>query len=567
MVAKNKSERLRRLLSHGYFAPELPPCFVSDDLARYRRWIYDRIAALPPIQQQPAFYRYITEPSWFYFPRFDKDDRRHGVPNPVSYLLLSKTIADNYVHIRHAAKKSKLTASPPVFDWSGNRAVMRPSVDLRDDFRVDLSSRREEYVSADIRSFFHSIYTHSIPWAIYGKAWAKIPANRGYSHYGNVLDLLSRNLQGGQTIGLPVGPDTSRLLSEVVASGIDQRLRERLGVTARDASRYIDDFTISGINGERGEDIIAALRQAVSHFELELNNEKSAVNSTSTRHDIGWKQAARAYIPRGNPDLLSMQRFFYEIGRLCEAHPHINVEKFAFACARTAFIRSSEWRTIQSLLVNAYRRNSTLVSLLAEIFILRQVQNGDLDLGNLKDFLDHRFPALARANRTGEIIWLLFLAIRLEVVISANAANSLLPIDNAMVGLLVAVAKSRNLIHSQFDLTSWNSSHTADGLKGPMWLYAYQTALQGLVPGINTAFVEQDSYFSLLFAKRISFLRIDNGFASVANTIQSLRNENERINRVRTDFLEDFTVNIEDYDDEDFDEDDEVGDAVIDEGY
>ncbi|MBX4958020.1 MULTISPECIES: RNA-directed DNA polymerase [Rhizobium] len=554
MVAKNKSERLRRLLSHGYFAPELPPCFVSTDLARYRKAIFDRITSMAEIQQQPAYYRYITEPTWFYFPRFGKDDRRHGVPNPVSYLLLSKTISDNYVHLRRSARKSRLTASPPVFDWSGTRAVMRPSVDLRDDFRIDLSSRREEYVSADVRSFFHSIYTHSIPWAIYGKAWAKIPANRGYAHYGNVLDLLSRNLQGAQTIGLPVGPDTSRLLAELVASGIDEKLRERLGVTARDASRYIDDFTISGVNGERGEDIIAALRQAASHFELELNNEKSEINSTATRHNIGWKEAARAHIPRGNPDLSSMQQFFYEVGRLCEAHPTINVEKFAFACARTAIIRSSGWRTIQSLLINAYRRNSTLVSLVVEIFILRQIEHGDLDLTNLKDFLDHRLPALARANRTGEIIWLLFLAIRLGVVVGAYAAESLLQVDNGMVGLLAALAKSRDLIQGQFDLGLWNASHTSDGLKGPMWLYAYQTALQGIVPGINTAFVEQDPYFSPLFAKRVSFLRIENGFASVANTIRSLRDENERISRVRSDFLEDFTVNIEDYDDDDFED-------------
>lgn len=39
---------------------------------------------------------------------------------------------------------------------------------------------------------------------------------------GNVLDLLSQNLQGAQTIGLPVGPDTSRLLAEVVTSGVDE---------------------------------------------------------------------------------------------------------------------------------------------------------------------------------------------------------------------------------------------------------------------------------------------------------------------------------------------------------
>jgi hypothetical protein len=37
MTAKTKTQRLKRLISHGFFAPELPPCFVSDDLARYRK--------------------------------------------------------------------------------------------------------------------------------------------------------------------------------------------------------------------------------------------------------------------------------------------------------------------------------------------------------------------------------------------------------------------------------------------------------------------------------------------------------------------------------------------------
>jgi hypothetical protein len=226
MTAKTKSERFRRLVSRGYFAPELPPCFVSEDLARNRISIIRGVEALPQVRSKPAYHRFITEPSWFYFPRFGKDDRRHGVPNPISYLLLAKVIADNYVDLRKKAKKSGISASPPVFDWSGPRALMRSSIDLRDDFRVDLSSRREEFVSADIRAFFHSIYTHAIPWAIYGKPWAK--ANRDPTHYGNLIDLLCRNSQDGQTIGLPVGPDTSRLNAEVVASAIDAKLRERL---------------------------------------------------------------------------------------------------------------------------------------------------------------------------------------------------------------------------------------------------------------------------------------------------------------------------------------------------
>jgi hypothetical protein len=46
MTAKNKSERLRRLISHGYFAPELLPCFVSEDLAKFRNSVLKKIEDL-----------------------------------------------------------------------------------------------------------------------------------------------------------------------------------------------------------------------------------------------------------------------------------------------------------------------------------------------------------------------------------------------------------------------------------------------------------------------------------------------------------------------------------------
>lgn len=59
-----------------FFAPELPPCFVSEELARYRKAIFEGISALPLTNNRPNFYRYVTDPSWFYFPRFGKDDRR-----------------------------------------------------------------------------------------------------------------------------------------------------------------------------------------------------------------------------------------------------------------------------------------------------------------------------------------------------------------------------------------------------------------------------------------------------------------------------------------------------------
>lgn len=546
MTARTKSDRLRRLLSHGYFAPELPPCFVSQDLARFRKSVVDGIEAMAPIKGKPAFHRFISEPSWFYFPRFGKDDRRHGVPNPISYLLLSRLIADNYIKMRTAAKRSQISSSPPIFDWNGPRALVRPSIDLRDDFRVDLSSRREEFVGADIRAFFHSIYTHAIPWAIHGKAFAK--QNRGTQHYGNLIDLLCRNAQDGQTIGLPVGPDCSRLIAEVVASAIDTTLRAKVEIGPQDASRYIDDYTISSGANHSSNNLIAALRQAAAEYELELNNDKSTILSTSTRHDSGWKQEIRSYIPQKMSGNDEFQHFFYRVGRMCNAHPDVNVEKYAFQNARVAFVSATNWDKIQSHLIAAYRRNASLVAFLVEISLLRQVERNDIDLPKLTEFLEHRLPLLARENRTGEIIWFLFLSARLNLSLSAKSVEPLTEIDNSMVALLTAFCVKRQLVDGAIDFTKWNTALSSDGLRSGMWLYAYESVGLGINPIQSTAFIETDPYFALLHAKKIRFLSIATGFSSLNTTLRSLREDNVQLERVRADFLDDFMFDLDEFD-------------------
>ncbi|MBA3040367.1 MAG: RNA-directed DNA polymerase [Alphaproteobacteria bacterium] len=547
MTAKTKSERLRRLLSHGYFAPELPPCFVSHDLAKYRKSILDGIDAMPPVKGKPAFYNYISEPSWFYFPRFGKDDRRHGVPNPIAYLLLSRAVADNYIRLRTAAKNSGISSSPPIFDWNGPRALVRPSIDLRDDFRVDLSSRREEYVSADIRAFFHSIYTHAIPWAIHGKAFAK--RNRGPQHFGNLIDLLCRNGQDGQTIGLPVGPDCSRLIAEVLASAIDADLRAKVGTGPRDASRYIDDYTISSGADHSGKNLIAALRQAAAQYELELNNDKSAVVPTSSRQDNGWKQEVRSYVPRGASDDAEFQHFFYRVGRICDAHPDTNIEKYAFQNARAAFVSASNWPKVQSHLIAAYRRNASLVAFLVEITLLRQAERKDVEKSKLTEFLEHRLPVLARENRTGEIIWFLFLAVRLRIPLSRASVEPLTEIDNSMVALLTTLCVKLRLVGGTINFTNWNDALSRDGLRSGMWLYAYESVGLGINPEKSTEFIEADPYFALLHAKKIRFLSIATGFTSINATLRSLRGDNVRLQRVHDDFFDDFTFELEELDD------------------
>ena len=65
MTVKTKSQRFKRLISHGYFAPELPPCFVSEDLARYCKTFWRDIEAVAG----ESIDQLVTQTSWFNFPR------------------------------------------------------------------------------------------------------------------------------------------------------------------------------------------------------------------------------------------------------------------------------------------------------------------------------------------------------------------------------------------------------------------------------------------------------------------------------------------------------------------
>ncbi len=166
----------------------------------------------------------------------------------------------------------------------------RKSIDAKSSVERAKRSVGMRYVlHADISRFYPSIYTHSIPWAIHGKGQR---GNRGNDLYGNLLDLWVRETQSQQTGGLPVGPDTSFLLAEVIASSIDDELQQSLG--GLHGTRYIDDYHLyfkSRAEADRG---LAELHRIAGVFELEINDLKTAIQELPEAIEPLWKSQLRA---------------------------------------------------------------------------------------------------------------------------------------------------------------------------------------------------------------------------------------------------------------------------------
>lgn len=132
-------------------------------------------------------------------------------------------------------------------------------------------------------------FTHSIPWAIHGKDQRH---DTSAQLFGNQLDLGIRETQSKQTRGIPVGPDTSFLIAEVIASTIDHALQEGVGLLR--GTRYIDDYHLYFVSHSDAEKALAELHRVASVYELDINDLKTSIEPVPELIEPYWKTQLRA---------------------------------------------------------------------------------------------------------------------------------------------------------------------------------------------------------------------------------------------------------------------------------
>jgi len=102
---------------------------------------------------------------------------------------------------------------------------------------------------------------------------AKVKQN-DFTLLGNLLDLAIRNGQDKQTIGIPIGPDTSLAVAEIILSSIDNKLGS---VVTKREFRYIDDIGCGFKSISEAEDALANLQRCLGDLQLQLNPKKTKI--------------------------------------------------------------------------------------------------------------------------------------------------------------------------------------------------------------------------------------------------------------------------------------------------
>ncbi|MFG1319135.1 RNA-directed DNA polymerase [Xanthobacter autotrophicus] len=503
-IRLTRSQRLRRFLEVGYLAEELPPPFVSHSIARFRQ------ALLRDWSAEATYATFRSRPEQFTIPRYGAARRRVTIPNPINFYRLSAVISNGWVEIRDHISKSKITEFRPILDAEGPRAVFKLDFGIIDKRTAEILSDYDYAFKTDITRFYHSIYTHSIAWALYGKDWVK--KNRNQKSFkeslGNLLDLELRKGQEDQSVGMPIGPDTSRILSEVVAVGLERELQPLLPNLDRRSIRYVDDILIGFDEGENDDQVAAALEAAMSHYELDINVSKTRTLGKRGVECIEWVselRACRVRLRSAENQRGDLERFFTLALFYADQNEKDAVLKWAMKRARSFKLNNVNSNLYFDYMIRCARKSLSTLPILAQSLIEAHSNSVPIPLDRVEKLVRDTIRVHSRVGHAFEVSWSLLIAKGLRIRLRREQLTDVFKLESSPCALLCMDLNARGLIEGGIDEAAWLPYGTADGLASPMWLLAYEAARKGWWSDGRRDYVRNHPLFGPMLRRGVFF--------------------------------------------------------------
>lgn len=490
---------LESILGRGYFPVELPPPFSTMEFGSYASSLNSHL----PFNTNDD-YR-ISRPEIFNLARAGSLRRELSIPNPIHYSLLTEFVLQNWSDlIARTGSDFSLTSPTPT---PTGRAISRGNpLDELPNRRARLRSKGKFSLFADVARFYPSIYTHSIAWAAHDKPTAKAAFRTRPRTYlwGDRLDTLLRNCQDAQSVGIPIGPDISLVIAEMILAQVDQVLSAK----GFSGIRYIDDYELVFETQREALEARSILQGALLEFELDLNASKTRVVALPQELEEPWIGSLRDHSMLAHSRNFEKQiiRFFDHAFELSKQFPNEGVLKYAAGkMAKVSTYLPKHQELIENLLIQcAQVESGSLAFVLASIL---KHPNVTSEMDKVRKRMLLRVVADGAPQRhSSEVAWAVWGCVVLGYPLTRDAVRSIVSMDDSICALLALHAKEKGLVREPKDLQPLREDLNGSALYGPRWLLAYEAPRKGWFRFTGQRdYIKADPNFSLLRAAGVSF--------------------------------------------------------------
>lgn len=514
--------KLEPLLRKGYFPKELPPPFSTKYFAKnfdtIDKYWNDKKAEL--IRTNPEIYsekykgKYQTSKCVLYTLPKQKFSRRFlEIPNPFHHSILCKTICDNWTKIDDFYKISVISLSKPIINEKEGRAA-RP-LKTHENFKQEcliVSFDKMYELKTDISWFYPKLYTHTIPWALHGKNETK--KDKSDALFGNILDRNIRNCKHGQSTGIPIGPDTSFIIAEIVLCKIDVLLQEKLksiGLSIK-GYRHYDDAYFYFSSREDAEIGLKNLQHILTDFQLSINEEKTDITKFPTTFDRVWVMQISLFKFRENikkeeknrvkEQKTDIERYFRLAFYLANKYPEDVVLSYAIKRFKSVPIMKENWNLFESLILKTALLNPLILKPIVPLLVTYKTLVNQEKIGSV---VEEIIKIHAPMGHSFEISWALWLAKTFNIKIDNSIADDIFKSNDVIPILMALDLKSKDLIESSFDLSTLIENLTEDSLFEEKWILTYESIFHGWLLPINSNPLDTNEYFKILKDNNIKF--------------------------------------------------------------
>jgi len=455
------------LLRIGYFPENLPPPFHSEQIAQFFSGNPGAYLSDPKRPLRAAIYNASKRGS---------SRRTFSAIHPTTAHDLAEFLQKHQSELDALFAKNSSSLSVPRHTPDGERAIEIASHNQLEVERLARLSGYRFIAKTDISRFYHSIYTHSVSWAFHGKAASKkAKKSTATDVYFNRLDFIIRQGQDGQTIGIPVGPDASRYVAELICTSIDTDFFNRLGGDDVRFIRHVDDVWIGAQSHSDVERALWLYRNCLREFELDINESKTRIYSADFRFTDAWptdvasriEGALAAADSRRNERLRAALEYAFD---MAVSSGDDGVLKYAIRQLDSSDHEWDEWSVLQPFLMRCAIHLGHTIDYAVRVLVWRKLVKDDVDELRWKAIVSSLLDRHGRLGNDSEVCWLLFAANILQMDVPDEIALTVVQNCGALsiVSIMNSSGFDQKAVFDQlFDLVS---AESADGAMWPVFL-------------------------------------------------------------------------------------------------
>lgn len=537
---------LTRIIEKGYFPKELPPPFHTTMFGKKSPYILRKCTEFEnnlktligtessnqaKARYKPILAKYSVSKLFEYnIAKGIYSRRKIEIPHPQTYFLLCKEIVNNWNIIKDTYSLSEFSESKLSSDTNSKRSVRTKSKSWSrfKNKLTEISYNYKVQLKIDITNYYQSIYTHSIPWSILGKEVSKqyfkikndepnrftslllTDPNAKKYKIADTLDTLVRNCNDKQSVGLPIGPDSSFILSELLGSRLDKEISESIESIDYKCVRYYDDYYFYTNNIGDAETILKKAQKIFFEYKLEINENKVNIKQLPYFQPDLWNIEIHNYQFRDATieSIQDLTYYFTLIFKLVEDYKEMASWIISYSLTRFEFgkvkVKKDDIEVFISLLLQTLYLDTSNIDKIFKIILSYRSFLESKQLKKIKQLLDKLIPEHLNLNHSFEVAWGLWFFKSFDIKPDNRLLQDVFNSDD-QISILIAldIIDSKSINKRNFDLTILENKLTTDNLYSKYWLICYEIEIKNLLnTNIN---IENHVFFKILKNYNVDF--------------------------------------------------------------